>query len=144
MRLRPAQPESVDGEHDRDLILAWRNDPLTRKMSLSPKPVGKRVHARWYDLRCGSIRILVRDGVEVGAWRVDPDGEVNVMIAPEHRGLSLGTVLVQMGTRVVNRSPLRATVRLENTASMRAFLRAGYVWTPCDVRRRLAHLEWRA
>jgi len=144
MRLRPALAESVDGGHDRDLILAWRNDPLTRAMSLSSKPVGKRAHARWYDLWCSSIRILMVDDVEVGAWRVDPSGDVNVMVAPAYRGKGIATLLIQLGSRDSLRSPLRATVRLENTASLRAFLRAGYVWTPCDVRRRLARLEWRA
>jgi spore coat polysaccharide biosynthesis protein SpsF len=131
LRLRPASAS------DADRILAWRNDPVTVRYSRSGRAVTDIEHRAWFELRLDrpATRIWIGEvnGSAVGQVRIDVDaavGEVDVVIDPANRGRGYGSLMIdallrQLGAdyQVVR---LTATVHPENTASRKAFERAGF------------------
>ena len=85
-------------ENDRDLLLAWRNDPATRAASLFAKTVGLAEHERWLTATlCDPARALFvfeEDDTAVGTVRADfEDGAATLpawTVAPEARGRGIG------------------------------------------------------
>lgn len=128
MKVRPVRPE------DAGLLLQWRNDPETRSASVQRAVVTAAEHARWFqqklaDPRC-QILIGFVDGVPVGQVRFDlSDGEatIAIVVAPAERGRGHGASLLREGCRAVSASRFVARIRPENTASLRAFAKAGFV-----------------
>jgi len=125
-------------ERDRERLLAWRNDPLTRRWSRCSREVGDEEHVRWLrqtlsDSRT-SLWLAECDGRPVGQVRVGPregeDAEIHVALAPQARGQGFGSaVLVQAGARALadpGTEQLHAHVKAENEASLRAFTAAGF------------------
>jgi spore coat polysaccharide biosynthesis predicted glycosyltransferase SpsG/RimJ/RimL family protein N-acetyltransferase len=117
---------------DSDLLLAWRNDPLTRRWSVTTDPVPVDDHRRWLAKALTDRVLLVAEehGTPIGTVRFDPRGpgeaEVSITLAPAARGRALaGPVLGAAhdelpGVRVV------ARVHRDNHASRRLFAAAGY------------------
>ena len=121
MKLRPATFE------DAGLLFAWRNDDLTRAMSLSTGEVSWADHESW--LR-GSLvnpdrKLLIceNDNGPVGTVRIDEGTEVSWTVAPEHRRKGIGSQMVSMA------SPDHAVawIKAENEASRRIAEKAGFV-----------------
>ena len=133
---------------DADFVLALRNDPVTRAMSIGRRQVPRTVHEAWFHAHHVDILIAEEKGVKVGVFRSDPSrreewprqshvraADVSVAVAPEARGRGLGFALIRMGTQAQFRrgyDACVAVIRLENAASLRAFLRAGYEWCRTD------------
>lgn len=130
------RPVTVD---DRDLLLAWARDPVTRSASFHPGDIDGATHAAWLDRRLadagGRIWIGVVDGRPIGQVRVDRDadarGEVGISVAPEARGRGLAGPLLRAGMERA-RTELGVTefvalVRPENAVSLRLFGSAGFV-----------------
>ncbi|TCK27384.1 bifunctional UDP-2,4-diacetamido-2,4,6-trideoxy-beta-L-altropyranose hydrolase/GNAT family N-acetyltransferase [Pseudonocardia endophytica] len=123
---------------DAELLLAWRNDPETRRWSRTPSPVTAVEHRAWLErsLADGDRMLLVvsdADGpVGTVRWDHDPDGwEVSITVAPQRRGSGLAGPLLAAGERALRAStgagtPVTAVVHRDNTASARLFARAGY------------------
>lgn len=125
MKLRPAVLE------DAELLLAWRNDPVTRSSSRNTWPVTEAEHLAWLRQVLGDpnrrLFIAEENGVPVGTVRADFDGrahELSWTVAPEARGRSVGRRMVQL---VVGRAggPLRAQIKASNLASIRIAETAG-------------------
>lgn len=119
---RPATPEDAEN------LFRWRNDPITRAMSVNTQPIEWVDHVAWLDRRLArqnpNLYIVVVDGDPVGTFRLD-DGEVSYTIAPEFRGRGFATWTLSL---VRNRfGPQRAVIKAENTASIRAAQKAGHV-----------------
>ncbi|GGS17766.1 GNAT family N-acetyltransferase [Actinokineospora fastidiosa] len=113
---------------DADRLLAWRNDPGTRRWSVNPDPVSPETHRRWL---AQDRRLLIAEeaGVPVGVVRFDPvpDGvEVSITIAPEARGRGLARPILQAAQDTIPGTRLLARVHADNTASRRLFASAGY------------------
>lgn len=130
MKLRPAAPE------DAGLLLAWRNDPVTRNMSFEQDEITLAEHERWLrsklaDSTC-DIWIGEVDGVPVGQVRLDADGEadavVSISVAPGARGRGLGRALLLAGLarRTTDGRLVRAHVLSANEASLRLFRSCGF------------------
>lgn len=119
--LRRATPE------DQDALLRWRNDPVTCANFHNRAPFSAGTMRRWLlaalgDPRVG-LHVAERDGLPVGVLRVDPDGAVMMIVAPEARGQGVaGAMLGKLPDR-----PLFAEIRATNVASRKAFERAGFV-----------------
>ncbi|GEC23868.1 bifunctional UDP-2,4-diacetamido-2,4,6-trideoxy-beta-L-altropyranose hydrolase/GNAT family N-acetyltransferase [Pseudonocardia saturnea] len=124
---------------DAELLLAWRNDPDTRRSSRSGDEIDLDTHRRWL---AGSLdredrHLLVVSDADgpVGTVRWDRDctgWEVSITVAPERRGGGLAGALLRAGEdalreRTGTGTPLIAVVHRDNTASARLFARAGYV-----------------
>lgn len=128
--VRPATPD------DSRRLFDWRNDPVTRAMSLTTDPVPWEVHTLWFatvmNSRNRPIFIGERDGVAIGMVRFDISGdlaEISVALAPEARGQRLATPLLRAAIAALHAQrpvAILAEVRPENTASRRAFLAAGF------------------
>lgn len=123
--LRPAT------EADADLLLAWRNDPLTVSQSIDARPVAPREHRRWLArvLADPARRLYVAEvgGRPVGTVRADTGEEGAVLswtVAPEARGKGLGGRMVRLLAGSVD-GPAVALVKAGNLASRRIAESAG-------------------
>jgi spore coat polysaccharide biosynthesis protein SpsF (cytidylyltransferase family)/RimJ/RimL family protein N-acetyltransferase len=122
---------------DRLPVWRWRNDPETRRASFHQAEVPPEEHSRWFEESLARpdrrIYIVQADGVDAGVVRLDvKNGEatVNINVAPEWRGQGIGTRALRalsreaFGPLALNQ--LSARVKADNTASRRAFERAGF------------------
>lgn len=123
---------------DGPLLMVWRNDPVVIRYSITRRGVTPAEHLEWLAARLSDpdrcFWIAEEGGTPVGQVRVDLDrgvGTVSIVIASDHRGRGVGSavlraMLVEMadGRRA---SRLRAEVEQENSASLRAFERTGFV-----------------
>lgn len=124
---------------DGDLLLAWRNDPVTRLQSLDQNPVAPEVHEQWLADSLGmstrQLLIIERDAMPAGVLRFDADDtrsvEVSIHLAPAVRYQGLGAmVLKQAGALAKAWRPetvqLTARVRGDNVASVNAFRKSDF------------------
>ena len=124
-------------EADADLLLRWRNDPVTRRWSRIRDPVALDDHRRWLaSVLTDPDRLLLvveRDGEPVGTVRLDrhePAWEVSITLAPEHRGRGLAAEVLAAGEAQVSGVTVVASVHRDNAASLALFRRAGYLERP--------------
>ncbi|MCY0094719.1 GNAT family N-acetyltransferase [Hoeflea ulvae] len=92
MQLRPATPD------DAQRLFDWRNDDVTRQMSVSPDPVDWDGHVAWLSARleraAPGLYIAEADtGDAVGSVRIDGD-EISYTVAPAHRGKGVATAML--------------------------------------------------
>ncbi len=125
IRLRPVT------ELDADLLLAWRNDPATRRACRDDHIVGREEHARWLreSLANAKRKIFIAElnGSPVGTVRYDMDGadyELSWTVAPERRGRGVGKSIVGALMAVAGR-PVRADIKPDNVASIRIAMAMG-------------------
>lgn len=123
---------------DRDLLFAWRNDPVTVAMSMTPQTVNSEEHARWFSQALADnarTLLLAQNGqTPVGTVRLDeePAGayEVSITVSPDHRGKGFGRALLSAANAYafgeLAASRLFATVKEDNTVSQRIFESTGY------------------
>lgn len=124
---------------DCEIIWKWRNDPITRKYSFNTKFVPFKEHRAWFKdtLKDSRRKILLIevDKTPAGVVRFDIDSrnrtaEININIAPEHRGKGLGTLAIKescnYGFSHLNIIKVIAKVKKENTSSTKVFSKAGF------------------
>ena len=131
VELRPAtQDDSAD-------LLRWRNDPATREASVQQGEVSLADHVAWLEKALVSKDRLLfvgwRENQRLGQVRLDSRGqgawEVSITVAPEQRGRGLAAAMLRAGeaaAKKVGATLLTARIRQANTASLKAFKRAGY------------------
>jgi N-acetylneuraminate synthase len=130
--------------HHARLIMAWRNDPVTLSMSFHHEP--KIWEAFWEEYRTTYFwdqvppMFVLDDGERAGFLRfkrvVHPNRltgltvDISINIAPDRRGRGLGrAALIAVKDHLSQHhtvDSVYAEVRLENTASYRTFLAAGF------------------
>jgi UDP-2,4-diacetamido-2,4,6-trideoxy-beta-L-altropyranose hydrolase len=140
LRLRPVQAS------DSAQLLAWTNDPDTRRQSFDPAPVPLARHEAWLanqlahpdryllllatESATGAAAGLIRFTITT-ASPAGPTAVLSYSLAPACRGRGWAAPLLLAGTRAVlaQFSQLRQVlgeVKADNVASVRAFRRAGY------------------
>jgi UDP-2,4-diacetamido-2,4,6-trideoxy-beta-L-altropyranose hydrolase len=142
-RVANAMRARLATEVDAELLLAWRNDPVTRKYSLQTEPVALADHEAWLaaTLRNHDCLLLVGAiGAEpVGTVRFDrlADGaqRVSITVSPDWRGRAIGHSLLRAACRQVAPSRLVAEIREDNVPSQRLFRGCGFRRTADDKRR---------
>ncbi len=124
---------------DAHALLAWRNDPATRRNSRQQHAVQPDEHRTWLEAslsREDRVLLIAADGSgDVGTVRWDRVGdaewEVSITVAPERRGQGLARLLLAAGEQELARTErVRATyaeVHASNQASVRLFAAAGYL-----------------
>ena len=126
------------GAADAGMLLAWRNDPETRRWSRTPSPVPASEHRAWLDRSLADrdrMLLVVEDAdgpVGTVRWDHEPGGwEVSITVAPERRGAGFAGPVLAAGERALRAVtgaavPVTAVVHRDNMASARLFARAGY------------------
>lgn len=136
---------------DAETLLAWRNDPHARAMSVQTDAVTLEQHLAWFaaSLRDPNRLLLVaeKDKRAVGMCRFDIDAEapdvceVSINLAPERRGEGLGRPLLSSAIAHLTKAhpevrTIRATIRRDNASSVRLFESSGFARveseTPAD------------
>jgi len=136
---------------DAERLLAWRNDPDTRRQSIHGDEVGRDDHLSWLTRTLQSptcrLDIAMVDDDTIGTVRADrgEDGiEISITVAPEHRGRRLAAPLIRAVATAARRRwpdmPIIARIKAGNDVSIRAFERAGFTPTGGDER---GLLVWR-
>jgi RimJ/RimL family protein N-acetyltransferase len=122
MKLRPASMA------DARRLFEWRNDPITREMSIAQDEVEWSSHVQWLARRLErdepELFIAEVEGRPVGTVRFD-NGEVSFTVAPEERGKGVATAMLKLAHAM--RGPCVAKIKATNIASLRAAENAGHV-----------------
>lgn len=113
------------GTDDSDLLLRWRNDPLTRHFSRNSEYIRVEEHRKWFSASFENpnrqIYIAEAGGMPVGTVRADFDGqsyELSWTVAPEARGRNIGKQMVA-GLMKTLSGPFRAEVKEDNIPSVK-------------------------
>lgn len=119
---------------DSDFLLDLKNDRAVRKASFDQNKTSKTVHEAWFNKALRGHRqfiyILKETGMSVASGRLTIDGvfaEIHLAVPPIFRGCGYGPWLIKALIRRARSKgfiPI-AQVKLENLASIKAFLRAG-------------------
>jgi len=133
MHVRELRPE------DCAEILRWRNDSVTRAMSLQAAVIDDDSHSAWFNrLLADDARfplVGVVDDLSIGWIRFDPYKDkagllVNITIAPEFRSKGFGNELLRLGLHAASlkysKPTIYAQIKHDNSASMQIFLRQGF------------------
>ncbi len=124
---------------DSDEILRWRNDNVTRAMSLDSELVDVEQHKMWFarllndPRRIGVVGSL--NGRAVGWVRFDPleshnEFLVSISVAPESRANGMGSQLLGLALQQLRTSSsnpvVYAKVKASNVSSIRIFQKHGF------------------
>lgn len=130
-------------QSDSEMILIWRNDPVSRSMFRNSQIISLKTHQEWFNkmLKSESNHILVaslKNGDQIGVIRLDFDksfseGEVSINLNPDFRGMGLGFDVLNSCSSFVEENfmqcrKLVAAVKKTNHQSINIFLKAGYIF----------------
>ena len=120
---------------DAGLLLQWRNDPTTRKASISNHKISTEEHREWLtgilsdkDKQLFIAQIGNSPVGTVRADRTENGWELSWTIAPEARGKGLGKEMVMTLADMIE-APIAARVKKENQASASIARYAGMALT---------------
>jgi RimJ/RimL family protein N-acetyltransferase len=127
-------------EHDVQTIFAWRNDPWIVELSARRTGVAWDQHVRWFNkvLHSGEHLLFVIEGENggMGCVRLDRQGVaaavVTIYLLQPYVGRGFGVAALRQACQAAfqNWSQLQtvhAYIRPENTPSLKAFAKAGFV-----------------
>ncbi len=132
LRLRPVLPE------DCRILWEWANDPTVRALSFSTESIPWEDHIKWFerkthDPNCSIWIALDEEDSRLGVIRFDTqnqEAEIGVCLAPEARGKGYGGHIIRSGVEACYRERgtrlYHALIKKENSASLRAFEKAGF------------------
>ena len=143
-RLRPATAD------DWEMLLDWRNDPVTRESSIDTGVVSEDGHRAWLAASIASddrhLFVVEVDGEPVGTTRLDRrtgGWEISITVAPDQRGKGLGGVMLDVTTEWFDENigddVILSTIKPSNPASLALFAKKGYEVVREDAD--LVHLE---
>ena len=126
-----------DDCHD---LLIWRNNPAIRQMCFDSSQIKEEEHKKWFDkkIKDKNTRIYIAEdakGKKLGQVRFEVNDEnkayISVNLNPEFLGQGLGHKIIRMATDIFlnerkDINKIIAEVIEENTASQKAFEKAGY------------------
>lgn len=120
---------------DANIILEWRNDPVTREHSFSKDIIDLETHLKWFERKLSDencFMYILMDGTEkVGQVRIDKVndiGEISYMIAPNKRKMGYGKKMLELSENVVsgNIKVLTGLVETKNEPSKKCFQSNNY------------------
>jgi UDP-MurNAc hydroxylase len=126
-------------------IWQWRNDPLTKLMSISGDETSWEVHSNWYQAALANPSCTIYIGYlgdteKVGVCRFDVNlkeniAEVSINLNPEHRGKGLSHRLLAASMKEFlghQKIDLSAKIKKNNLASLKCFSTCGFVFEKED------------
>ena len=126
-----------------EMIWEWRNDPITRKMSVNSEKVSWEEHTSWYEKvlldKCRKLYVGEEGGIPIGVVRFDKCDdeeyvyEVSINISPTSRRKGFGKQLLTNEIRRVHKEVknckfIRAEVKKENEYSNKLFKSCGFIF----------------
>ena len=123
---------------DAGIMHCWRNDDRVRKQSFNQEKIPYQHHQRWLENALGDLNkmilIILYDGKPAGSVRYElesPNATVSVQVAPDFHGRGIGSEALKRATEILkNKHPgiqkIIANIKLGNTASEKAFSKAGF------------------
>lgn len=122
------------------LYFEWANDPDVRQNSFNQNPITLEEHEQWFQKKVLSstsyLYVLECGGKPAGQIRFDEiephTFEIDFTIAPDMRGYGIGIQLLKLGilelANVIDTQFIvRGIVKNTNIASVKSFLRAGFI-----------------
>lgn len=130
-RLRPARAE------DTQLLLEWRNDPVTVRNSMTRSEVNEKVHREWMEkiLKDSDRKLFILEieGKPAGQLRLDKiadsTAEISYGLGEDFRGRGYGRLLIEEAEKLaaaLGVDRLQAEVLPHNEASCRIFKKQGF------------------
>lgn len=125
-------------------VFNWRNDTLTRKMSVHGATISRDTHKEWFQLSLEKFScqmyIGITENIKVGICRFDENNqmktsEVSITINPAMRGKKLSSILLTKSIefyKLANNLTLTATIKKENISSLKIFHKCGFVTNTYD------------
>ena len=125
-------------EDDCELLWGWANDPDVRAASFSSEIITWEQHVRWFKSRMGDQHCLIylamtSEGMPIGQARFDRMGDeiqISVSVTKEFRDRGYGSRIIELASQrafdVADINQIDSYIRIENEASKRAFMNAGY------------------
>lgn len=128
LTLRPAT--SADAQ----MLLKWRNDPVSRAMSGQSDVVTKAEHIGWFEAALSDPNRLIHigewNGAPFGMVRLDIGAEgmatVSIAIAPQQRGKGLARALLRCAIEASPTPRFRALIKPDNGSSIATFAGLGF------------------
>lgn len=123
---------------DCERVFEWANDPVTRAVSFSSAAIPYVEHVAWFEQQLArsdrNLLIAELEGEPIAVVRLDrgdDDGTcvISINVAPDARGRGCGTAALVAATPYaasLGFARIRALIRPDNHASVRAFTAAGY------------------
>ncbi len=115
-----------------------RNKPGVRKQMLNSNPIDLNKHKVWFlaklAINTSLLYIMLVNSKKAGQIRIDVDksqGELDISLLPKFRGYGLGTKAIKKLCELsFKKFPtlevIRAYIKMENKASQKIFLNAGF------------------
>lgn len=132
--LRPARKE------DSQFLFDLRNEEAVRCVSSNPDPISLETHHHWFEKKLASkesvIFIAEEEGTSFAQTRFDivdeETADISIAVIATKRGKGYGALLIGEATKCFlslhpKVSLVRAFIKPENAASLRSFLKAGYL-----------------
>ncbi len=132
---------------DCQMLFEWANDTATRENSINTASITWEEHSHWFEKKVNSLTSLIYifrfNHQPVGQIRfdiVESFIDISYSIAPDHRGLGLGKLIIEAGVEKIRNEfsagprKIRALVRKGNIASRVIFLKAGFEeYSPVEI-----------
>jgi len=119
-------------------IWLWINDPLVRSVSFDSRPISLECHVEWFSAALIDPNLIYYIAIDknanpIGQARFQIEAKeavISVLVDPEYRGRSLGSLLIQDATEKffieTGIEKINAFIKIGNEASRKAFAKAGY------------------
>jgi RimJ/RimL family protein N-acetyltransferase len=124
---------------DAKLLFEWANNPVTRQASFHSDPIELEDHVNWLKNTINSVErkiyLISVLATPVAIVRFDKNEKtvIGITVSPEYRGKGLAADIIQYGCQryvYENREEeIYAYIKIENTASLKAFEKAGFVYS---------------
>ena len=121
---------------DCDIILNWRNDPISRLNSRNKSPISKKDHTKWFKSKLNStndITLIAKiNHIKLATVRYDKVSnkifEVSININPKFRKIGLSKKILKLSEKEIKSKNIliKAFVLKENLASVKLFKSCNY------------------
>jgi len=130
--------------NDKEILLKWANDPVTRQNSFDSNAITFSDHEKWFqdklDNKNEVMLMAVDQKKDVGHIRFCLENnqvEVNINVAPDERGKGYGAEMLKMAVPWLFKhhgaQKVIAYIKPDNLASIKTFQKAGF--RVCDLER---------
>lgn len=126
---------------DLEFVFNLRNEEAVRSVSFNSDLIDLETHRKWFEKKLASdesvLLIAEADSVPIAQvrfdWLSDNSAEVNIAVTEKFRGQGYGTEIIRKSSVMFLSEfskcvDIYAYIKSDNTASIRGFTKAGYVF----------------